>query len=897
MDGSLVAIISGTKISSYEVLAPIGAGGMGEVYQAHDSKLGRDVAIKVLPEAFAYDAERLSRFQREAKMLAALNHPNIATIFGLEQSDGTSYLVMELVSGETLQERVERDGPVPVEEALAIARQIAEALEAAHEKGIVHRDLKPANVKLTRDGKVKVLDFGLAKAFADDTFTQDLASSPTLSKAATMQGMILGTAAYMSPEQARGKAVDKRTDIWAFGVVLYELLTGKRLFTGEDVTETLASVVKDQPDLSQVPAKFRRLLERCLEKNPKKRLRDIGDSELLLEAAPEAATSKAASSAPWMSAKVAWGAAVVFLVAAAALAFLQLRQKPSVEAASVRFELAPPDHGIVSFLAMSPDGSKLAMIVQGSDPQPVVWIRSLDSVELRKLAGTEGAGWLTWSPDSRFLAFSRAGKLNKIDVTGGTPETICSYSGTMYGVAWNKLDVIIFSTGLAMNRVSASGGDVVPLTQLDPDRKDLGVGGPVFLSDGQHFIYRLVANPEHSGLYIGSIDKKPAEQDRQRLAETDSTPQFAPAVGDGPGSLLFLRGDTLMARPFDEKRLRFTGAAVREADSVGTSGAFLGMFSVSGNGILVTSSGGSRNRQLVWYDRQGKELSRVGEPAHRDEMSLSPDGTRVAEGRVDAQGIWGVWVMDLARSISSRFTFESTGGGNGIWSPDGSQIIYAGGGGQSADIFRKSSNGAAKEEVLFHSDTVKTPLDWSSDGRWLLYAERGKDTGFDLWALPDANGPAGLERKPIPYLVTPFNEAQAKFSPDGKWVAYSSNESGTVEVYVRPFPASSEGKWLVSNGGGAQVRWRPDGKELFYIAPGGTLMAEDVHVTGSSFEVGAPKVLFRTEILGGAGGGPTNAWRYAISKDGQRFLINVTAEETASLPITVVTNWPTELKN
>jgi eukaryotic-like serine/threonine-protein kinase len=805
MDGSLVAITSGTKISFYEVLAPIGAGGMGEVYQAHDSKLGRDVAIKVLPEAFAYDAERLSRFQREAKMLAALNHPNIATIFGLEQSGGTSYLVMELVTGETLQERVQRDGPVPVEEALAIARQIAEALEAAHEKGIVHRDLKPANVKLTRDGKVKVLDFGLAKAFADETSTQELANSATLSRAATMQGMILGTAAYMSPEQARGKAVDKRTDIWAFGVVLYELLTGKRLFTGEDVTETLASVVKDQPDLSQVPARFRRLLELCLEKNPKKRLRDIGDSELLLEAAPEA-TSKAASSAPWMSAKVAWGAAVVFLVAAAALAFLQLRQKPPVEAASVRFELAPPDNGIVSLLAMSPDGSKLAMIVQGSDAQPAVWIRSLDSVELRKLAGAQGAGSLTWSPDSRFLAFSRAGKLNKIDVTGGTPETICSFSGMMYGAAWNKLDEIIFSTGQALNRVSASGGEVTPLTQLDPNRKDLGVVSPVFLSDGQHFIYLLIANPEHTGLYSGSIDKKPAQQDSQRLTESDSTAQFVPAAGDGPGTLLFQRGDTLMARPFDDKRLEFTGAAVRVADSVGTNGGFLGMFSASGNGILVTSSGGSQNRQLVWYDRQGKVLSRVGEPAQRDEMSLSPDGTRVAEGRVDGRGIWGVWVVDLARSVSSRFTYESTGGGNGIWSPDGSQIIYAGGGGQSADIFRKSSNGATKEEVLFHSDTVKTPLDWSSDGRWVLYAERGKETGFDLWALPDANGPAGLQRKPIPYLVTPFNEAQAKFSPDGKWVAYSSNESGTAEVYVRPFPASSEGKWLVSNGGGAQAR-------------------------------------------------------------------------------------------
>jgi eukaryotic-like serine/threonine-protein kinase len=891
-----MAIASGTRFGPYEVIAQIGAGGMGEVYQARDTKLGRDVAIKILPEAFAHDPERLSRFQREAKMLAALNHPNIATIYGLEQSGGKNCLVMELVPGDTLQERVRRDGPVPVEEALAIARQIAEALEAAHDKGIIHRDLKPANVKVTPEGKVKVLDFGLAKAFADNASAVDINNSPTLSNAATMQGVILGTAAYMSPEQARGKAVDKRTDIWAFGVVLYELLTGKRLFTGEDITETLASVVKDQPDLSQVPAKVRRLLEHCLEKNPKNRLRDIGDAELLLEAAPEAA-SKAASSAPWMSAKMAWGAAVVFLLAAAALAFLQLRQKPTAEAAPVRFEVAPPGNGTVSFLAMSPDGSKLALVVQGTDAQPVVWIRSLDSVDTHKLAGTEGAARLTWSPDSRYLAFSRGGNLSKIDVTGGTPEPICNYSGRVLTIAWNKQDVILFATGTGINRVSVYGGEVVQVTQTDPKRGEVVEGGPVFLQDGRHFIYSIFANPERTGLYVGSIDEKPAQQDSKRLTESDSTPQYAPSAGDSLGRLLYLRGDTLMARPFDEKRLQFTGAAVRVADNVGTSGGTpVGLFSVSSSGILATGSGGGGNRQLVWYDRQGKVLSRVGDPERRDEMELSPDGTRVAEGRVELQGIWAVWVMDLARGVSSRFTFNSEGAGSAIWSPDGSQIAYASGGGQWSEIFRKPSNGATKEEVLFDSETAKTPLDWSSDGRWLLYTERGKNLGSSLWALPNASGPAGVERKPIPYLVTPFNESQAKFSPDGKWVAYSSSESGTVEVYVRPFPASSGGKWLVSNGGGNQVRWRPDGKELFYIAPGGALMAVEVHANGSAFEVGAPKVLFRTQILGGLGGGPTTDWRYAVSMDGQRFLINTTMEQSAAAPITVVTNWTAELK-
>jgi eukaryotic-like serine/threonine-protein kinase len=890
-----MAIASGTKLGSYQVSGAIGAGGMGEVYQAHDTKLGRDVAIKVLPEVFAHDPDRLSRFQQEAKMLAALNHPNIATIYGLEQSGATSYLVMELVPGETLADRLKQSGPIAVDEVLTIARQIAEALEAAHEKGIVHRDLKPANVKLTPEGKIKVLDFGLAKAFAADASSEDFANSPTLSRAATMQGVILGTAAYMSPEQARGRAVDKRTDIWAYGVVLYEILTGKRLFTGEDVTEILASVVKDQPDLTQVPARFRQLLARCLEKNPKKRLRDIGDAELLLDAEPQPAT-KAEPSAPWMSAKVAWSAAAVFLVAAAALGFLLTRQKPPASAAPVRFEVNPPTNGSVGVLAVSPDGSKLSILVQGTDGQPAIWIRSMDSVDFHKLAGTEGANQLAWSPDSRYLAFSGAGKLNKIDVTGGTPESICNYTLSSTGISWSKQDVILFASRTGINRVSAAGGEIEKVTQLDTKRGDLGQGGPVFLPDGQHFFYLVVADKDHTGIYLRALDQKPDQLDGPRLTEADSTPQFALGADGSSGNLLFLRADTLMTRPFDIRSLQLTGPAVRVADNVGTDGSFYGLFSASSNGILITSTGGSGTRQMAWFDRQGKVLSRVGDPQRRDEMSMSLDNTRLAEGRVDLQGVWAVWVMELARGVSSRFTFDPAGAGNAIWSPDGTQIVFAGGGGQSADLYRKPSNGATKEEVLFHSDPVKFPLDWSSDGKWLLYHQRGKDTGADLWALPDANGPIGEDRKPVPYLVTPFNETQAKFSPDSKWVAYTSNESGTAEVYVRPFPASSGGKWLVSTGGGTEVTWRPDGKELFYLAPGGMLMAADVHASGSAFEVGAPKQLFRPQILGGLGGGPNSSWRYAVSRDGQRFLMNTALDQSVSAPVTVVTNWTADLK-
>jgi serine/threonine protein kinase/Tol biopolymer transport system component len=891
-----MAINSGTRLGVYEVRSAIGAGGMGEVYQARDTKLGRDVAIKVLPDAFTFDAERLSRFQREAKMLAALNHPNIASIYGLEEDSGRSYLVMELVPGETLQEKISKDGAVPIEEALNIARQIAEALESAHARGIIHRDLKPANIKLTPDGKVKVLDLGLAKAYEENQSSLDLNNSPTMSQAATMQGMILGTAAYMSPEQARGRNVDKRTDIWAFGVVLYELLTGERLFTGEDVTETLASVVKDRPDLTKVPAKVRRLLERCLEKDPKKRLRDIGDWELLLEAAPAAAPAEKAVTPAWMSARVAWGAATLFLVVAAALALVHFREKPPAPEAPVRFQLPAPENGSISFLAISPDGSNLALIVQGTDGQPVIWIHPMDGIQSRKLSGTDGVLQLAWSPDSRYLAFNGGGKLKKVDVAGGAPETICSYSPPFTGVAWSSQDAIVFGGGLVLNRVNASGGEVVPLTQLDPKREEVGHGGPVFLPDGQHFLYLVAGASERTGLYLGSIDAKPAQQDPQRLVDTTASAVFVPGADGKPGNVMYIRSETIMARPFDPKKREFTGPAAHVLDGVGVSEGYIALFTASNNGILAVSTLGSENRQLMWFDRTGKALAKAGETAPRDEMELSPDGTRVAEGRVDAQANWGVWILDLARGSSSRFTFEGNGAGNAIWSPDGSFIAYASGGGNSTDIFRRASNGATKAEVIFHSDNLKHPLDWSPDGRWLLYEERGKDTGADLWALPDASGPATEERKPIPYLVTPFSETQAKFSPDGKWVAYSSNESGAVEIYVRPFPASTGGKWLVSNGGGRQARWRRDGKELFYVAPNGDMMSVDVKSTAGTLEASTPKVLFHPPILGGQGGGPTAAWRYDVSRDGQRFLINAATEEKTSTPVTVTTHWTELLK-
>jgi eukaryotic-like serine/threonine-protein kinase len=880
-----MSLPSGTRLGPYEILAPIGAGGMGEVYRARDTRLDRIVAIKTSKQQFS------ERFEREARAVAALNHPNICQVYDV----GPDYLVMELVEGPTLADRI-HEGPLPLDEALAIARQIADALEAAHDKGIVHRDLKPANVKLKPEGSghsVKVLDFGLAKITGPAVHSSSSgnpAHSPTLTIGMTAAGMILGTAAYMSPEQARGKEnVDKRADIWAFGVVLYEMLTARRLFEGEDIGETLASVIKAEPKWDGVPPQVRRLLEKCLQKDPRKRLRDIGDMPLLLEqappsAAPEALPQPLTRRFPW-----AWGTAAVLALSTLLLGFVHGREKSPPPPNPMRFEMAPPGKGTIEYLALSPNGRKLAMTVIGSDGRQAVWVRSLDATEIQKLPGTEGAGIpLAWSPDSHYIAFGLSGKLSKIDPSGGPPETICPVGNNFLGLSWNQQDTILFSSKLTLARVAATGGDPVEVTALDQKRKEIGQGWPAFLPDGKHFLYfRLFGTEEGSGLYLGSLDAKPEAQDAKRLVEANSGALYAGSAD--AGSLLYLRGDALMERPFAPARGEFTGEPARLADRVGVTGNYGGLFTVSANGLLALSAGGSAQRQLTWYDRQGKILSHPGDVATRDEIALSPDGTRLVEGRTDAAGVWVVWQLDLARGTNARFTFDPGGAGNATWSPDGTQIVYAPGGGSSTDLYRKPANGAGKEQLIVHGDSAMTPLDWSRDGKFLLYATRGKDTGRDLWVLPDPGKAAG-DIKPAPYLVTPQTENQAKFSPDGQFVSYTSNESGAPEVYVRPFPASSGGKWLISNGGGTQARWRPDGKELFYVTPDSMLMAVQIS-TKPVFQAGVAKPLFRVPVAGGEGGAPGIAWRWDISPDGQRFLVNAAPEDRSSTPITVVANW------
>jgi Tol biopolymer transport system component len=868
---------AGTRLGPYEILSPLGAGGMGEVYRARDGRLNREVAIKVLPAAFAADSGFLARFQREAQSLAALNHPNVAHIFGLEKSEGIDALVLELVEGETLAERIAR-GPVPLPEALEIARQIADGVEAAHEKGIVHRDLKPANVKLTPDGRIKVLDFGLAKAVAGDSSSSDATQSPTLTAAATKAGVVIGTAAYMSPEQARGQAVDKRADIWAFGAVLYEMLTGKRAFGGETVSDTLASVLVRDPDWSALPASttsaVRRVLKRCLERNPKTRLHDIADARLEMDEALDAGELAAAPGvvATRRGRHTAWLviAGLAIATTAAILATGLWKVKPTL-ARTMRFEMGMPSE-VMSYgrPVISPDGRILAFDAVDSTGKRRLWIRPLDALQAHPLLGTEGALGTFWSPDSRYLGFFSNGKLQKVEVSGGPPQEVCAAPTGLDG-SWGSNGVIVFD-GLDEKdpiwRVPARGGSPVPVVE------GIYIGWPEFLPDGKHFLY--ISGQSSTALIgrIASLDSK----ETLPVGPVESQMSYVE-----PGYLLFSRSGTLVAQPFDAKVLKTTGQAIPLAGRVGKSGFDVSLFSASREGTLAYRAG-TETSSLVWVDRNGKELERVGESARYRNVALSPDGWRLAVEIVDERsGFSDVWVRDLTRNVSSRLTStKDDGQRQPRWSADGTQIVYKVG----KDLVVRAADGQGTETKLVSSDDDKYATDWSSDGRFVAYVAQKKDRSWEIWTLPTFG-----DKKPFVWLSAPFREYFATYSPDGRYVAYASDESGRFEVYVQNFPGPG-GKWQVSSGGGTLPEWRGDGKELYYLADSPTVQRQFMKVevtTGSKFEAGVPTPLFASSPI------PGSLRDIVPAADGQRFLAIVPLGRDETSPTTIVLNWMADL--
>jgi serine/threonine protein kinase/Tol biopolymer transport system component len=861
---------------------------MGEVYRATDTKLQRDVALKILPDAFALDADRISRFKREAQVLASLNHPNIAAIYGFEDDDSVHALVLELIDGPTLADRIAQ-GPVPVDEALPIAKQIAEALEAAHEHGIIHRDLKPANIKVRADGTVKVLDFGLAKAMDPaGGSSRYISMSPTLSIHATQAGIVLGTAAYMAPEQARGKTVDKRADIWAFGAVLFEMLTGTPPFPGDDISQVMARVIERDPDWTALPSTLSPALgtsvRRCLVKDPRQRLRDIGDVRLALEGAFDTAPPQPTASLPSAARRRTppWIAAfAVALLAATALsipAARYLRETPPLE---TRVDIVTPATGQPASFALSPDGRQIAFVAS-DDKASRLWLRLLSTTTAQPLGGTDGAASPFWSPDGRSIGFFAGGALKRLDLGGGAPKTLAPATNGSGGT-WNADGVIVFAPSITspLMRVSATGGASAAVTTLGPQQ--FGHFNPHFLPDGRRLLFRAAGLAEVDGIYLGGLDGSSPTL----LASNVTTAMYAPA-----GWLLSVRGGSLMAQRLDVERPALTGEPVTLADGVFVDNALArAAVSVAATGLIAYRTVGSSQRQLTWFDRSGTARGVVGEP---DDSFLTPR-VSPADGRVvvrrEVQGNSDLWLLDGARA--RRFTFDPARDLFPVWSPDGTQIVYMRRT-VPGDLYHKLTGGAGAEELLLSTSHIKAPTSWSADGRFLMYGTVDPQTNSDIWVLPMSGNAS--DGKPFVFLNTPFREANGAFSPDSRWVAYQSNETGRSEVYVRPFvppgatgtAAATTGQWQVSTNGGIMPLWRADGKELYYINPDGAMMAAPITVTGNSVEPGSPVMLFPTRIYGG-GVDLQVGRQYDVTADG-RFLINTVLSEIAA-PITLLQNW------
>jgi len=885
----------GLRVGPYEIVAPLGAGGMGEVYRARDIRLKREVAIKVLPAAFAADGERVARFRREAELLATLNHPNIAIVHGLEESDGVVAIAMELVDGQSLAVKLDEvKTGLPVAEALAIARQIGDGLEAAHDKGIVHRDLKPGNIMLTHDGRVKILDFGLARLEpVAPAGASQLTHSPTLTFAATHAGVILGTAAYMSPEQAKGRIADKRSDVWAFGCVLYEMLTGKRAFDGEDVSDVLATVLKSEPDWTAFPPgvsePVRNIVKRALAKDRKSRIPDMAVVRFLLDDAAHASPLPNVASVAPVKSGLAWKVATALVLLTTAVGFGAWYVARPVSSAVVRFQILPPAKGafvvttagstpVAPHAVISPDGATIAFAVRDAGGKVSLWLRPINSIAMQPLPGTEGASYPFWSPDSRFIGYFAGGKLMKISATGGPPQTLCSATGR--GATWSRDGIIVFNGGPGpLLRVASGGGEPTPVT------KD-SASFPSFLPDGRHFLHYR----NGSFVEVASID----DGTSRRLLDADSGAVYSPS-----GHLLFVRQGTLMAQSFDPRSLSFTGDPFPVAENVqtGTPPGHIS-FSVSDTGVLAfggAASDAGAALQLTWMNRQGKVIGTFGGVQDIRGIDLSPDDTQLATHVHVRQG-GDIWLSDLSRATTARFTFDATQDNSSpVWSPDGATIAFASRRSGKGGVYRKAANGTSTEEMLVEHAGDVSPTGWSADGGSLVYSPVNARTGADLFLLPLA-----ANSKPVALVASRGTDLHGQPSPNGKWMTYDSAESGTIEVYVQAFPQGS-GKWQVSSGGGRYPRWRHDSGELFYLSGQSfeTLMAVDVNSIGSTFERGTVRTLFDTGYVFHPHGTSYNA--FAVTRDGQRFLIprppSTVTESATALPVTVVMNWFQELKN
>jgi Tol biopolymer transport system component len=873
---------------------------MGEVYRATDTKLGRDVAVKMIAPALADDAARMASFSREAHVLASLNHPNIAAIYGVEDRA----LVMELVEGPTLAERI-KQGPIPLDEALAIARQIADALAAAHDKGIVHRDLKPANIKITPDGIVKLLDFGLAKAAAIASTLPEETATVAFSMAGA--AMIVGTPGYMAPEQARGQLVDKRADIWSFGVVLYEMVTGTTMFAGDTITDVMAAVVREEPDLSRVPARVRPLLRRCLEKDPKRRLRDIGDAMLLLDASQDVEPLE--SEAPRRrSAWLAWGTAAVLALALAAVSLQHFRET-SPAATPMRFQFRLPEGMTFTQtapFAVSPDGTRLVFPAVGEDGVPRIWIHEFSRREPRALTEVQpNPLTLVWSPDSRQVLYSYQDRLLRVDVDGGRPQVIVAAlgvdgaPGALIGAAWNRDGTIVYGSTTGVMKVPAAGGMPEPLTTVDRSRGEMHM---VFSAlPGGAFLYTRGGAQGTRAVFVGSPDATPDEQSTMPLLTTDHGAIFVPSPeSEDEGHLLFMRDFALLAQPFNARARQLSGDPITLASQVFTiTGSNIGVpyVSASQQGTLIYRTGQISDlaRQLVWYSRDGKPLGEVGERARYGQLKLSPDGAHVVASQTELSTGRNpdIWITNLATQASTRFTFAPGNDAQPTWSPDGRYVAWASVRDGEGAIYRKRADGAGEDELLYKFPKLTGGIilsDWSADG-FLVFALAG-----DIFALPIGDG-TDSTREPITLVQTPAVEFGPDLSPDSRWLVYISNESGRQELYAVPFAPSARrqgspvaGKWMVSNDGTLGLaRWRNDGKELLFTAADGSLMAIEV-TAGPAFQAGPPRRLFglpRPFLVQTTSPGTLAD----VAPDGQRVLLAMPSEETTRPELSVVLNW------